>query len=285
VEILKDLTLINFPLLKQDYHGRSILHSLFYNSQDYMYTTDILRDLFAIIPPDMNDNYGLTPLYYLRSFSQGLEHREEWPEYWKMLQSLSDDFPRRIFQEADTESYVKSFEGMTNEDKAHIWILRLERAKCISWIDSFGYTPLSALIEFWNPDEKPALEEPVKQLLKLGAEIHMRDKNGDTPLAIATKRGFRPVVTLLLKHGANVHCRDYDGRGILSQAEERMNAAKVAGDDKLYAGICSCYVALVDAGARSHPSQRSEWRLPSFQVREKSGPTHLKYSLIPGGFI
>jgi hypothetical protein len=226
----------------------------------------------------------LTALDYLKSFARSLEYRGNWSNYQTEVQALLNDFRRTTFHETDTKSY-ESLKEMSNQDKAHIWVPKLEKAKCISWIDSSGDSPLVALIKFWNSDESLAVEKPVQQMLILGAEIHIRDKNGDTPLAIATKRGFRPVVTLLLKHGANVHCRDYSGRGILSQAEERMNAAKTAGDDRLYAGICTCYVALVDAGARSQSSQRAEWRLPAARMQTKKGTAHLKYKLIPGGFI
>jgi len=46
------------------------------------------------------------------------------------------------------------------------------------------------------------MERAVELLLKKGADPNVKDKNGDTPRAIAEKRNRTKVVELLKKHGA-----------------------------------------------------------------------------------
>jgi ankyrin repeat protein len=87
----------------------------------------------------------------------------------------------------------------------------------------------------------------------------MRDANGDTPLAIATKRGFRPVLTVLLEAGANPNTRNYRGTAILSQATLAMLSAAKDNNERLDAMIQSCFTLLVDSGAKAEPTQIEEW--------------------------
>jgi len=94
----------------------------------------------------------------------------------------------------------------------------------------------------------------------------MRDRNGDTALALAAKNGFRLVVLFLLEKGANVHSRDYRGSGILSQLERRI--ALAADNTHLWASMWSCHLALVDAGAKSNPADRDQWMLALWARRD-----------------
>jgi len=102
--------------------------------------------------------------------------------------------------------------------------------------------------------------EQCPELLQ-GAQIHMRDRNGDTALAIAAVRGFRPAATTLLAAGANVHSRDFSGLGILGQTFKVLNRAKKE-DEKLYAKVLSCFVLLTDSNAIEEPTELDEWRTP-----------------------
>ncbi|KAH8791183.1 hypothetical protein BGZ57DRAFT_995821 [Hyaloscypha finlandica] len=152
--------------------------------------------------------------------------------------------------------------GMTEKEATERTLedIRLERH--LTWIDDLGDTPLTALLKSPLAATIPAdsLRKCVKCMLKFGAEIHIRDRNGDTALAIAARLGIHSVVTLLLEEGANVHSRDYLGVGILSQTERSMHLA--AGDEKLWAMIWSCRITLIDAGAKEKPTEQDEWMLP-----------------------
>ncbi|KAH8790017.1 hypothetical protein F5882DRAFT_438323 [Hyaloscypha sp. PMI_1271] len=152
--------------------------------------------------------------------------------------------------------------GMTEKEATErpLEDIRLERR--LTWIDDSGDTPLTALLKSPLAATIPAdsLRKYVKCMLKFGAEIHIRDRKGDTALAIAARLGIHSVVTLLLEEGANVHSRDYLGAGILSQTERSLDRA--TGDGKLWAMIWSCRITLIDAGAKEEPTDQDEWMLP-----------------------
>jgi hypothetical protein len=150
--------------------------------------------------------------------------------------------------------------GMTEKEATERMPENIHRR--LFWIDDLGDTPLTSLLKSPLAVTIPAdsFLKYVKCMLKFGAEIHIRDRNGDTALAIAARLGIHSVVTLLLEEGANVHSRDYLGVGILSQTERSMHLA--AGDEKLWAMIWSCRITLIDAGAKEEPTDQDEWMLP-----------------------
>ena len=58
----------------------------------------------------------------------------------------------------------------------------------------------------------------VKTLLERGADVHARDKLGETALMKAARLGNYPVVQLLIEFGADVHAIDATGGTALSYA-------------------------------------------------------------------
>jgi ankyrin repeat protein len=149
--------------------------------------------------------------------------------------------------------------------------------KICTWVDKNGDTLLNALLKAWNigpfldlvPTEH--LEDLVRKLLMNGVETReIRDRDGNTPLAVATRLGIRPAVMVLLETKANVHCRSYKGDGILTQARVALSEARLISDDKLYAEILSCMNLLIDAGAKPNPTERDEWLTPERRAEEKA---------------
>jgi ankyrin repeat protein len=60
-----------------------------------------------------------------------------------------------------------------------------------------------------------------KTLIGMGAPIVSRDRQGSTPLAVATRRGKHDLVNFLLSAGASVHVMDkYDKSVLMFAAEE-----------------------------------------------------------------
>jgi ankyrin repeat protein len=93
--------------------------------------------------------------------------------------------------------------------------------------DDQGNTPLHhVLSQSHNP--KPV----VLELLKAGADLNRRNKNGETPIhVIKDSAGFRPVndiLPLLLAAGASLEAKDNDGRSLLLRVLNRQlwNAQK-----------------------------------------------------------
>lgn len=89
--------------------------------------------------------------------------------------------------------------------KSEIWLERLKENNLFSWVDNHGNTPLTAIVKKWKDGDKELqLGDIVSQLIKSGVEVNMRDRNGNTALAIATLPGSRPCVVELL---SEEHCR------------------------------------------------------------------------------
>jgi hypothetical protein len=130
-------------------------------------------------------------------------------------------------------------------------------------IDSSGDSFLISVLKlFPNEGSDMDLRFHVMEVLKLGAEINMRDRAGDSLLTIACCRGFRPLVKSLVAQGANVHARNRKGQGIISQCRQCLLRAQEASDDPLYAGILSCMNVVIDAGGKLEPTEIDEWTLP-----------------------
>jgi ankyrin repeat protein len=272
-----------------DYHGCTMLHHLFRGLDESAFTVPLLSDIFQIIwPADWDqhfntpDNAGNKVLDILqdscsrigrKSFTKGMKKLMA-----TILKESEDIAPplSTIHYRSDLAGRVTIPGQMTDED---FWSWHLQRTQVQSGnrgglvniihpsqhlksIDAFGDTPLTALLKSPLAATIPAdsLRKYVKFMLNSGTEIHIRDRKGDTALAIAARLGIHSVVTLLLEEGANIHSRDYLGVGILSQTEHSMHLA--AGDEKLWAMIWSCRITLIDAGAKEKPTDQDEWMLP-----------------------
>jgi len=258
LEILKSLQRLDFPFSKRDCHGRTILHNLFQFMRDQRvtYGIPILFDFFSLIKPDLTamDNAGNQLWETLDDITKG--HTEK---YKDDLDSLASHF---ISEQFHTPRYQSILASKTREEIC-LWTAHVRVTEGFTWIDTEGDTLLTALLknqQSGTADSNDHFLRPIiKSIIEGGADVHMRDRNGDTALSLAAKGGFRLVVLFLLEKGANVHSRDYRGMGILSQLERRM--ALAAGNTNLWASIYSCHLALVDAGAKSNPTDRDEWML------------------------
>jgi hypothetical protein len=86
----------------------------------------------------------------------------------------------------------------------------------------------------------------IPELVKLGADINMRDRKGHTAIAIAAIRGSLSCVQALLDSGASIDVMNYQGRDIASIASRRMKMAKQEGKTQCYARILACVNLLMD---------------------------------------
>jgi ankyrin repeat protein len=129
-----------------------------------------------------------------------------------------------------------------------------------TWVDIYGDTPLTAILKNWKvEDKKLQLRHLVQQLIRRRMNVNMRDRNGDTALAIAAFRGLRPCVVTLLRSGAMSNSRNYRGIGIITTATKEMEQSKKERNDKCYARIFSCITLLSDCGAKPEPTEHEEW--------------------------
>lgn len=88
-------------------------------------------------------------------------------------------------------------------EKGHVDIVRelLEKTDInVNHTNFVGWTPLLEAIVL--NDGGPKQQEIVRLLLEYGANPHMTDKYGKTPLELAQEKGYSEIATLLIKAGA-----------------------------------------------------------------------------------
>jgi hypothetical protein len=236
------LSTLDFPFCQRDNRGRMPLHMFFDRCQILTYQSfEVFEKMFEIMKPEIEsmDNFGLTISYYFSTRSVDMLAQG------RAAELLSK---HRTWHNIDISFQSKLVETTGNWQIWNHWIATARRS---TWVDLNGDTALIALIKYWGAEEDELLlVDRVKHLVEIGAQIHSRDRFGDTALAVASTRGFRLVVTVLLDLGASVYSCNYREATILQQARRSLSEAGKSGNDKLYASILSCIVLLVDSGAK-----------------------------------
>jgi hypothetical protein len=252
---------LKFSFMRCDYHGRTILHNLFQHEDDFTFPVGVLAQIFGIMKPSLDtlDNAGVSVAHLLRGICKKMRNRYSERD----LRKLEFEISKLCDKSLKHSQYRTQIAVRHGEAGISSWLEGLRQAHRITRIDSLGDTPLTALIKCWRTgrDGENLFRQLIERMIDLGAMVHMRDRNGDTALAIAARRGLRSAVTLLLEKGSYVHSRNYRGIGILRQVMCSMRVAE--GDDRLWALRYSCYLAMIDAGATSHPTDQDEWMLPA----------------------
>lgn len=246
--LLRRLSVLNFPFLSRDHWGRQPVHLLLkrfhYSSLD---TVDKLEEAFAVMKPDVDalDVKGRS--------ARGLMSRPVGRAQYKAPEFLSK-FP---ISRNSTIQFAVVLSEMKGDWTAWMkWVSIEERW---AWIDSNRDTALIALLKYWDHDQDELLSPNIiKEMVVLGSQIEMRDRNGDTALAVATKRGLCLAVKSLIELQASIHTTKR-GDGILRSARTEMLLAKKNGQDELYAKILNCVICLIDLGACENPSSRREF--------------------------
>jgi ankyrin repeat protein len=243
--LLKLLEDRQFPFSIRDYHGRTIAHCFFEAVDLKKIPTKVFEQIVSILKPD---------IYALDNLGHDFRHGNTWPQRkMKVWEDLCKNTPH---------FHIDFNLVLTTMPIQRSLMLEIdEGTTSVTWIDHHGDTLLVSLLK--NCDEMAddlALEEIVKKIIEKGAEINMRDTNGDTALAVAVRRGFRPAAKALLAAGANPNTRSYKGVGILAQAVQEIQRATTDNATRLYARIFSCATLIIDHGAKDKPTVYDEYK-------------------------
>ena len=131
----------------------------------------------------------------------------------------------------------------------------------VNHYDKQGNTPLMAFAaELPEDDDYKTGPDILSLLINKGANVHARNRCGETALHIAVRRGRKLAARTLFKNGANVHARDAEGRSVLEVADVKIKGNKT-GDPRTYAHYEACRAWLSGNGAVQEPSVLQEWGL------------------------
>lgn len=131
--------------------------------------------------------------------------------------------------------------------------------------DKKGRTPLMSFIIHTRAGEDGDATTRILTRLCSGnvdtakADIHRRNRRGETALHLAVKLGRLAATKFLLRKGANVHARNKTGSGVLKVGTEACK--KATQDETLYAQIMLSMSLAMSAGAVASPTIVQEWCL------------------------
>lgn len=120
------------------------------------------------------------------------------------------------------------------------FIRLLEAGVHVNTYDKAGNTPLLAFLQSdqtraeGNNDDGE-FEFYLKGLVKAGADVNRRNRSGESALHVAVKLGIISATRVLIKLGANLHVRQKDGKGVIRVGLEA--AQRLQESTKLYKSL------------------------------------------------
>lgn len=219
---------------------------------------------------DMQDKKGYTALMY------AVENDD--PQTARLLIDAGVNVNTRDYHYHTTAFHRASTHGI------HVELLRLleRQGADINAKNKKGFTPLMAAISSLhfvsnkNNDSRTKIEEIVKTILNLGADVDMKDEHGQTALTLARKSENTYIINLLTKAGSKDqksallarHIRPNTMRALIKAGLD-INQQNVTGETALMlavkTGKAERVNILIDAGANP-------------DLQDKKGRTPLRYA-------
>jgi len=124
--------------------------------------------------------------------------------------------------------------------------------------DRRGSTVLMAFVAYLPDGEDDSLLQLLLvYLISHGANLHWRNRQGETALHIAVRLGRKVATKVLLENGANVHARTAGGNGVLAVGQTHYLKARE--NPQLYASIMACMALAMQYKAVAAPTLVQEW--------------------------
>lgn len=199
----------------------------------------------AIDVPDVEDTVGRNGLQCLAEASLTLGEEPE---------VLEPNHKRKRDQsEPDTSKTRLTFRYELVQKMVHVGV-------DVNNYDKKGYTVLMAFVTHLpDGEDDKTLTQILQHLIQNGANVHWRNREGETALHIAVRLGRKVATRVLLMNSASVHARNAEGKGILAVGE--VHYLKARQDPPLYASIMACMALCIRYGAVARPTSVQEWSL------------------------
>jgi hypothetical protein len=131
----------------------------------------------------------------------------------------------------------------------------------VNTYDCHSNTVLMAfVIHLCDGEDDKVLAKLLHFLIQRGANVHQRNRHGETALHIAVRLGRKIATRVLLENGSNVHARTIEGKGVLAVGEAHYLRAR--DNQQLYASIMACMALAIQFGAVAAPTLVQEWSTP-----------------------
>ncbi|KAH6671011.1 hypothetical protein B0J14DRAFT_485119 [Halenospora varia] len=125
--------------------------------------------------------------------------------------------------------------------------------------DKHGNTVLMAFVSHLKDGEDDRTHAKLLHyLIRSGANIEWRNRQGETALHIAVRLGRKVATKVLLKKKANVHARTAEAIGVLALGEKYYLRAR--DHPQTYASIHACMALVIRHGAVPAPTFVQEWQ-------------------------
>lgn len=268
IDLLKFLKDIDFRFTDRDIHGRTIAHRFFEGLMLWKLSIDHLEEIFRLLRVDVSavDNLG---------YDFGLS---DLISNWRLAPGNPNDKRNLLLRRHHNLGYLKvdyratllsllnrrvhSLLGNIDLLGLEDWLSMIKSKSLIKWVDINGDTPLTALVKYYPElGGEEMFRTMIRCLVSDGCDINARDREGYTALAIATRRGLRPILSCLLDLGASVNTRSYHGTSTMNNAAKSLHRARKSRNEKLYGMIISCISFITDRGAKTEPSIYDEFSI------------------------
>jgi hypothetical protein len=267
LDLLRFLQDTEFRFSDRDIHGRTVAHRLFDEHKPWEISIVNLAEIFGLLRVDasavdnLGNDYGFSEI--ISSWRAALLEKPS-----NSLRLLIHQYCNPEYQNVDYRATLLSLlnrtihHGLLGIELIGLedWLGMITGKLLCKWVDIHGDTPLITLVRYYpefGSEERFRIR--IGCLVADGCDVNARDRHGYTALAIATRRGLRPIVLCLLNHGASVNTRSYHGTSTMSLAARSLHRAQKLGKEKLYGMIISCISLITDNGAKTEPSVYDEF--------------------------
>lgn len=224
-------------------------------SQDDRVTAEtefLAKVYFANDNPEYEDENGRNGLHCLASSTMSVASLAEKLRINLETQPLADQ--KKVKKQPDSS---KDRLQLRHNTAIHL----LQVGADPNHYDYDGNTPLMAFAAQLPEDGDYRIGPQILQtLIKGGANIHARNRAGETALHIAVRCGRKLAVKELVSAGANVNARDAMGRSVLDVADAKINSAgNYATRDYVRFEACRAWLSGSLGSALQNPSVLDEW--------------------------